>query len=94
MIATARSSRPVVRNPVLALPAAGRLAQLPASARDALADVLRDLSKDARERADKAWRTHKGPMAAYWRAVSVYARHIARAVEFKKVETQGGKTDE
>lgn len=75
-----RSSRPEVRNPVLALPAAARLVALPAPAREALAAVLRDLSRDARERAEKCWRTHKAPMAAYWKAVAVYARHLAVAL--------------
>lgn len=75
-----RSSRPDVRNPVLRLPAARRLCALPESQRAALAAVLRDLAADARERAEKSWRTHKAPMAAYWKAVSVYAGHLARAL--------------
>ena len=36
--------------------------------------------RDAAQRAQKSWRTHKAPMALYWKAVSVYARHIARAI--------------
>lgn len=76
-----RSNRAEVRNPVLALPAAARLRALPAPAREALAAVLRDLSRDARERAEKSWRTHKAPMAAYWKAVAVYARHLAVALK-------------
>lgn len=42
--------------------------------------VLRDIRADARARADKAWTTHKAPMALYWKAVSVYAGHLARAL--------------
>ena len=76
-----RSSLQAVRNPVLALPAAGRLGDLPPEARRALSLLLRDLRADAATRADVAWRRRKGPMAVYWRAVSVYAGHIARAVE-------------
>lgn len=68
-------------NPVLDLPSAADLAKLPPDARHALAAVLRDLGRDAEDRAEKSWRTRKGPMAAYWRSVGVYARHIARAVE-------------
>jgi hypothetical protein len=76
-----RSNRAAVRNPVLALPGMVRLQRLPKPAREALAAVLRDIGSDARERAEKCWRTHKAPMAAYWKAVGVYARHIARAIE-------------
>jgi hypothetical protein len=67
-------------NPVLTLPSAARLATLSPEASKALADVLRDIGRDADERAEKSWRSRKAPMAAYWRAVGVYARHIARAV--------------
>lgn len=75
-----RSSRPDVRNPVLSLPAAARLRDLPPEARSALEDLLREISSDASVRAEQSWRKSKGPMAAYWKAVSVYAKHIARAV--------------
>lgn len=74
-----RSARPDVRNPVLALPSAAALMDLPPEARAALRAILADLSADARGRAERAWRSHKGPMATYWKAVAVYARHIARA---------------
>jgi len=30
--------------------------------------------------AENAWRRRKGPMAAYWRAVATYARHLAHAL--------------
>ena len=75
-----RSSRPDVRNPILALPSMTRLRDLDPGQRAAVEAVLRDISRDAAARADKAWRSHKAPMAAYWKAVSVYAKHIARAV--------------
>lgn len=75
-----RSSLASVRNPVLALPATAALLALPADARAALAAVLVDLAADAQVRADVSWRKHKAPMAAYWKACAVYARHIARAV--------------
>ena len=73
-----RSARREVRNPVLALPAARRLVELDPAARAALRAVLLDLKLDARERAGECWRKHKAPMAAYWKAVSVYAGHLAR----------------
>lgn len=75
-----RSNRPDVRNPVLALPAAARLRELDADSRAALRAVLLDLRADARERAETCWRRHKAPMTAYWKAVAVYAGHLARAL--------------
>lgn len=69
-----------VRNPVLSLPAAAGLATLPPQARDALRALLKEISADARIRAEKCWRTHKGPMALYWKCVAVYTGHIARAI--------------
>ncbi len=77
--AVARSTRREVRNPVLALPAARRLQAMPLEARDALRLVLIDLRDDARARAAECWRKHKAPMACYWKAVAVYAGHLARA---------------
>ena len=74
----ARAIDPVVRNPLLQLPAAQRIAQLPPDARAALAQLLREIGADAQVRADAAWKRHKGPMACYWKAVGVYARHAAR----------------
>jgi hypothetical protein len=73
-----RSSREEVRNPLLKLPAAQRIQTLPPEARHALADLLLELSRDARERAHRGWRQNKAPMAAYWKAVSVYAGHLHR----------------
>lgn len=75
-----RSNRAEVRNPVLALPGFGRLRALPEPVREALRVVLMDLAADASERAATCWRKHKAPMAAYWKAVAVYARHIAKAL--------------
>lgn len=77
---TARSNRREVRNPVLALPAARRLAELDPASREVLAAILKDLATDAAERAQASWRKNKGPMAAYWKAVSVYAKHVRAAV--------------
>ena len=73
-----RSNRAVVRNPILAMPSIDELRAMPESHQ--VARLLRDIALDARGRADKCWRTHKAPMAAYWKAVSVYAGHIARAL--------------
>lgn len=75
-----RCSRADVRNPVLTLPAIAALRALPPEIRTGLAAVLDDLRADAAVRAERSWRQRKAPMAAYWRAVSVYSRHIARAL--------------
>lgn len=76
-----RASRAEVRNPVLALPAVRRLRALPPESRAALSELLGDLAGDARARAQTCWDSHKAPMAAYWKAVSVYAGHIRRSLE-------------
>lgn len=73
-----RSSRPDVRNPLLRLPAAQRIAELPEPARAALRALLGEIAADARERAEKSWRTHKAPMAVYWKCLAVYAKHTMR----------------
>ncbi|WP_262030778.1 hypothetical protein [Microvirga sp. Mcv34] len=75
-----RSSRIEVRNPVLALPAFKALHSLPEPAKIAVAGLLDNLSKDAEAKAQASWLKRKGPMAAYWRACAVYAKHIARAI--------------
>lgn len=75
---SARSTRREVRNPLLALPAAQRLTATDAPWRAELRALLLELRDDCRARADKAWRTHKAPMALYWKAVGVYAGHLAR----------------
>lgn len=73
-----RSTRPDVRNPLCALPGVSALQSLPRESQAALKLLLRQISADARERADKCWKTHKAPMAAYWKAVAVYANHTQR----------------
>ena len=75
-----RSSQPQVRNPLLTLPAMAQLQALPADQRAALAMLLEQVAVDAHAKAETSWRKRKGPMAAYWRAVGVYARHTSRAV--------------
>ena len=76
-----RSSRPEIRNPVLALPEVREaLETLSPEARRGLAIFLRAIAADARHRAQKSWRQNKGPMALYWKVVGVYAGHLYRAV--------------
>lgn len=78
-----RAAAPETRNPLLALPAAHDLRALlieQPETRRRLHALLRALGDQASERAEDSWRRRKGPMAAYWRAVSIYARHIAAVV--------------
>ena len=67
-------------NPLLELPAGRALMELPRKERQAIEAVMRALRRQADEEAERAWRRRKGPMAAYWRAVSTYARHLAHAL--------------
>ncbi len=75
-----RSASAEVRNPLLALPAVAAIRALPLECRAPLAELLRQVAADADAKAEAAWRKRKGPMAAYWRATSTYAKHTARAV--------------
>nr|WP_288454610.1 hypothetical protein [uncultured Pseudomonas sp.] len=67
-------------NPLLKLPAGKALSALPAADRARIAAVMRELRTQANAEAEMAWSRRKGPMAAYWRAVSTYARHVAHAL--------------
>ncbi|CAA9582528.1 hypothetical protein AVDCRST_MAG81-3154 [uncultured Synechococcales cyanobacterium] len=67
-----------VHNPLLKLPVSQKLKDLPSEAKECLRNLLVELSSDARARAEHAWCNGKAPMAAYWKAVSVYAKHTAR----------------
>ena len=80
MTRTAPRLRRQIAKPVLGLPAARALFDLDPLARAALAEVLADLGDDAAARAQRSWAQNKGNMAAYWKAVSVYARHIRRVL--------------
>jgi hypothetical protein len=85
-MANDRSLRAEVRNPVLGMRCAASLRALPPEAKAVLAEVLFEIASTSRVRADECWRKHKAPMA-YWKAVSVYSKHIARALTFKRGNT-------
>jgi hypothetical protein len=57
------------------------LQKLPQEIRDTLRELLEEIAHDARERAELCWKKHKAPMAAYWKAVSVYAGHSKRILK-------------
>ena len=68
---------------MLELPAAKQLAAHLAShpqAQALMRELLRQISAAARVKAEQSWRSHKGPMAAYWKATAVYTRHISLAI--------------
>ncbi len=69
-----------LRNPLLALPSAGRLHELDPLTREIVAAIFVDLAVEADQLAEVSWLRRKAPMAAYWRAVCTYSRHFARAV--------------
>ncbi|WP_418145480.1 hypothetical protein ABL850_14960 [Variovorax paradoxus] len=71
-------------NPLLDLPAGRALMELPAEDRKRIEAVMRELRAHANEQAETAHRRRKGPMYAYWRAVSTYARHLAHALSTKE----------
>lgn len=77
---TARSNKPEVRNPLLALPSAARASEMPPAARAWLLVFLQDVRRDAQQRATKSWQSHKAPQALYWKVVAVYAGHMARVL--------------
>lgn len=68
-------------NPLLELPAGQALLNLPLQDRRRISKVLRELRHQANDEAERSWSKRKGPMAAYWRAVSTYARHLAHALD-------------
>ncbi|KAK0039498.1 hypothetical protein Bpfe_031085 [Biomphalaria pfeifferi] len=76
--APARSSLPVVRNPLVELPAFKRLQALDPKSRAVLRALLLELREQARSRGDDLWRRNKPWSGVYWRVVSVYAGHTAR----------------
>jgi hypothetical protein len=76
-------------NPLLTLPAGRELLALPVEDRRRIARVMRDLRHQANDQAEQAWSRRKGPMAAYWRAVSTYARHMAHALTTPTTEAPG-----
>ncbi|MGE0701783.1 MAG: hypothetical protein AB7O57_21980 [Hyphomicrobiaceae bacterium] len=78
-----RSAKREVRNPVLALRSARAIQGLPLDQRRPLGVLLRELAVEAEGQAQVAWRRRKGIMAAYWRAVATYAKHLARAIDAK-----------
>jgi hypothetical protein len=73
-------------NPLLALPAARAIAALPQAQRRPLERLLRELRAQANEQAELAWARRKAPMAAYYRAVSSYARHCAHVLSRPRTE--------
>ncbi len=77
-----RSTSAQVRNPIAADSEVAKIiAAMSPEGRESLRKILKALSASWRSKADKAWRTHKPPMAAYWKAGAVNARHLSVALK-------------
>lgn len=73
-----RSERPDVRNPLLGVP--GLAEEVATWSPETLACIERAArlcSAHWRVKGDECWKRHKPPMAAYWKAWAVNARHMA-----------------
>jgi hypothetical protein len=78
-----RSSRPEVRNPLLALPAARELAALLAEEPELARRVKRlalDLKAQCRANEAEAIRKRKGPMVSYWMSTGTWCRHLSALI--------------
>lgn len=89
-----RSSQAVVRNPLLALPVAKKIAAAPPEIRALWRELCMEIRTEAKLRAEKCWRTHKAPMACYWKVISVLAGHAARLAREKPVLAQNSTKGE
>jgi hypothetical protein len=70
-------------NPILELEAArAAIGELTQDERAKLAGILEAIGRAAERTAQEQWRRRKAPMAAYWFAKGVDARHIARALRW------------
>jgi hypothetical protein len=76
-----RGARLDVRNPVLRLPAAQTILELPAETRRPLGLLLRQLADQANAEAERSRKRNKHMMFAYWKVAAVYIKHVARAVD-------------
>lgn len=77
---TARSLRPDIRNPLLALPGLQAVLALPVETRAALCVLLVSIRDAARAKGNKSWKQSKYFMASYWKVVAVYVEHTRRAI--------------
>lgn len=68
---------------MLGLPSWRQLREMDPEVRELLYAVLMDLHHDSHARAEESWRSGKGPMAVYWKAVGVYAGHLARSLRWR-----------
>lgn len=79
-----RGARADVRNPILRLPAMQEILALPPDApitRRQVGLLVRQLADQANAEAARSARKNKHMMVAYWKVASVYAKHVARAID-------------
>jgi len=62
---------------------------LDAGQRAFLRAALLNLRAEALMDAETSWRRHKAPMAAYWKAVGVYAGHLAAVLKTNEKMKRG-----
>jgi hypothetical protein len=87
-VSAARSLRPEVRNPLLALPEFAELRALlhgtePIAPREFAKKfdaALKALRLKCTDNAQNAWRKNKPPMASYWKCTGVWLYHTRRAL--------------
>ena len=77
---TPRANRAEVRNPVLTLPCAQRVNEMPPESRAWLMAFLQDLRKEARRRAAESLKRHKAPLYLYWTVCAVWSGHLAKVL--------------
>lgn len=86
---TERSSRPEVRNPILAMPEVmEEFSALPPEARQALVRMLSKMSRHFHANGDAAWDKNKYYVAGYWKGWGVYARHASLAGRAAEAQSQ------
>lgn len=78
--AVPRSARPEVRNSVLALDEMQEVLRLPAETRFAISELVHGINRRARQLSVLNLHRNKWWTAVYWRCISIYAKHIARAI--------------
>lgn len=76
-----RGARLDVRNPVLRLPAAQQILDMPVEQRRPLGILLRQLADQANSEAERSRKRNKHMMFAYWKVAAVYIKHVARAID-------------
>lgn len=89
---TARSSRPDVRNPLLALEGLERFADFPPDMVEALALLMAEYEQKSRANGAQAWARAKYQTGSYWMIWAINLRHARVALRhaLKQRNMKGG----